>query len=590
MGKANVKFNTGLIIAMLLVSIALFYIFSIISLAVSGECGNGVSWSLDSGVLIISGSGAMDNYGEFSPAPWADYADAILSVKIEDGVTHVGDFAFFCLEKIGAVYIAGSVEKIGGWAFYGCSSLEMADICYGVKEIGESAFELCSSLASVRIPSSVTTIRAEAFFRCESLVGITIPASVTLLEPAVFTYCYSLESAAVLANISELPYWTFYGCNKLTSVSLSSSVSDVGVSAFHDCPALGSVSVGNSGEGIKDRLPYTVGDFNANADISPDVEIEYERTETDENGNSVSTSTGYKETENSSIHTELTHTKGNGSQTAEIKINATIENSDGWNEFKDKMVDVMQEREYAAKKETMDIDIYLKGDTDITSKELNVFTNKDAEVSLHTSQGAVWQFKGTDLVEKNLSDSYDLSYKLTKISDLNEEQAEVLGLSGYMLVFDSDLNFKVEVHLPIGKDQARQTAVFFSPEKEGYTRMQATVIDGDGIAHFYLGSVSKETEYLIGINVVDRGLAPGAPENVIIPDELKNEYPAMEQVEQIEYVITGRKSSWGLNFGQVTQILAVVMIGAVIIVGVVVYIVFKMKLKRGYVPDMSYRE
>ena len=116
------------------------------------------------------------------------------------------------------------------------------------------------------------------------------------------------------------------------------------------------------------------------------------------------------------------------------------------------------------------------------------------------------------------------------------------------------------------------------------------MVDGEGIAHFYLAKVDANTEYLIGINVPNPDTSPNEPSDAIIPDELKNEYPAMEQVEQIEYVITGRKSSWGLNFGQVTQILAVVMIGAVVIVGVVVYIVFKMKLKRGYVPDMSYRE
>ena len=64
----------------------------------------------------------------------------------------------------------------------------------------------------------------------------------------------------------------------------------------------------------------------------------------------------------------------------------------------------------------------------------------------------------------------------------------------------------------------------------------------------------------------------------------------MEQVEQIRYVITGRKSSLGINIWQLTIILAAVMVVCVVTVGIIMYVRLKRKLKKGYVPDMSYAD
>ena len=68
----------------------------------SGTCGaegNGsnLTWTLDSeGVLTISGSGDMYNYGssDFS-APWDGSRSRVKSVVTADCVTSIGEFAFF---------------------------------------------------------------------------------------------------------------------------------------------------------------------------------------------------------------------------------------------------------------------------------------------------------------------------------------------------------------------------------------------------------------------------------------------------------------------------------------------------------------
>lgn len=581
--------------ALLLVCITLCSLVPITAQAAdaSGECGDGVFWSLDGGVLTVSGSGAMQNFGEFSPVPWAEYADSISSIIIGDGVTSIGNFAFFRMSKITSVTIASSVTVVGRYSFYGCTSLKMLDLGVGVTSIEESAFEQCSALPSVRLPGSLKKIGYQAFYRCERLAAITIPASVTEMGKMAFMYCTSLTSAVVLANISELPIWTFCECTSLESVSMSSSITSVGVQAFENCDSLNTAQYGGTGsssEQIKTQMP-TVDKFDDGKNISSgDRDTHTTGTETLENGSTVTTDKYYTETPNSQVDTTVTHTKTESGTTAEIGITAVIENADGWKDVDDKMIDAMQSRKQGSENLPAEIEVYLKGDAVLSGEDLSRFAGKAVELTVHTGQGTTWQVDGKNIKSTDLAESYDLSFKLIPLTDPTDEQADVVGTNGYKILFDANVDFKVELHVPLGKSLARQTAVFFSPEEKGYQRMQAVVIDGEGIAHFYLGGVSKDTEYLIGINIPVPDAAPDAPSDAIIPDELKHEYPSMEQVEQIEYVITGRKSSWGMNFGQVTQILAVVMIGAVVIVGVVVYIVFKMKLKRGYIPDMSYKE
>ena len=77
-----------------------------------------------------------------------------------------------------------------------------------------------------------------------------------------------------------------------------------------------------------------------------------------------------------------------------------------------------------------------------------------------------------------------------KLTDPNKDQAGALdGHGGYILEFHGVLDFKVEEELPFSQEIARQSAVFFTPEKDGYQRCQAAMIDQAGIASFYLAQV-----------------------------------------------------------------------------------------------------
>lgn len=98
----------------------------------SGYCGGegdgtNLEWNLsESGTLTISGTGAMADYrqvfvneGMYSSAPWGLLGDEIKAIVIEEGVTHIGDSAFYGWTAVKDVTIPASVKTIGNLGFFG---------------------------------------------------------------------------------------------------------------------------------------------------------------------------------------------------------------------------------------------------------------------------------------------------------------------------------------------------------------------------------------------------------------------------------------------------------------------------------------
>ena len=252
----------------------------------SGTCGaeddgSNLTWTLDSeGVLTISGSGDMHDRGI---VPWqSGHRSRVKSAVIADGVTRIGDHAFYNCTSLTSVTIPDSVTSIGDHAFEGCTSLTSVTIPNSVTSIGRSAFSHCTSLTSVTIPGSVTSIGLYAFTSCTSLTGIwvaegnshyssdasgvlfdknmtdliqcpgkffgayTIPDSVASIGAYAFSDCTSLTSVTIPTSVTSIGRSAFEDCSSLTSVTIPDSVTSIGAWAFRDCTSLTSVTIPNS--------------------------------------------------------------------------------------------------------------------------------------------------------------------------------------------------------------------------------------------------------------------------------------------------------------------------------------------------------
>ena len=182
-----------------------------------GKIGS-LTWTRTDKTLTISGTGAIPDY-RISPTenlpPWFESRNDFLQVIIGDGVSEIGNFAFFRFEKLTYVTMGNSVTSIGVRAFSGCSSLTSVIIPGSVTTIGNGTFSGCSSLTSITFPNSVITIGDACFYQCENLNSVIISNSVI--------------------SIGESAFWD---CEKLTSVTIGNSVTSIGDDAFHNCSGL----------------------------------------------------------------------------------------------------------------------------------------------------------------------------------------------------------------------------------------------------------------------------------------------------------------------------------------------------------------
>lgn len=110
----------------------------------SGTCGEGLTWTLSSHTLTISGSGDMDD-----DCPWESYKD-----------------------DIRALVLTGGVSYIGKEAFSGCEKLREIDFGDSLREIGTKAFYDCDRISQVRLPDTFRTFGAQCFRDCDSLTKV----------------------------------------------------------------------------------------------------------------------------------------------------------------------------------------------------------------------------------------------------------------------------------------------------------------------------------------------------------------------------------------------------------------------------------
>lgn len=162
----------------------------------------------------------------------------IVSIKVPNTVTKIGDRAFYYCTSLKEITIPNSVKSIGEEAFFGCVSLSAVRIPNKTETIGAKAFSGCASLTEVKIPDSVVTIGEEAFRACTSLAKISVGQNVKNIGAGAFRGCVSLTAIVTPDGIHDIGKEVFKDCESLVTVTLGKGMEEVGNNAFEGCEAL----------------------------------------------------------------------------------------------------------------------------------------------------------------------------------------------------------------------------------------------------------------------------------------------------------------------------------------------------------------
>ena len=209
----------------------------------SGSCGaNGsnLTWtySTQTHEIRITGTGAMTDYGYHEPgvAPWSSYD--IRSAVIEEGVTSIGNCAFYKQSNLSSISLPSTLETIGNDAF-GCAesyNLTTVQIPSSVTNIGREAFLQCYGLNTIIGGENVERIGVRAFKETALTEAMSF-SSVKKIDEQAFEGCHQLERI-YFPNVQEIGLNAFNGCTSLYDMHFGEYLNYVDERAFYDCSAL----------------------------------------------------------------------------------------------------------------------------------------------------------------------------------------------------------------------------------------------------------------------------------------------------------------------------------------------------------------
>ena len=187
----------------------------------SGTCGKNVTWRLDGeGTLTISGSGEMEDY-DYSTGvhyqPWYSIRNSIKRIVVKEGVTHIGETAFYDCDNVTSIILPNGLTSIGRYAFEASGGFESIPIPSSVTNIGAAAFRSCHSLANISLPNGITNI-GELAFACCSIENIIIPAGISTIKYGLFFDCENLKSITIPVTVKDIEAEAFFQCYDLTDI------------------------------------------------------------------------------------------------------------------------------------------------------------------------------------------------------------------------------------------------------------------------------------------------------------------------------------------------------------------------------------
>lgn len=213
----------------------------------------------------------------------------IVSVYIPDGVTSIGQYAFFGCDNLVNIRLPDSVTYMGDYALanrfdrygynclYGPLNLNEYDnalylgneknpfvalidvkddtvpectINENTKIVADQAFKKYSALKNLVVPGSVVFVGRQAFSEMYALESVKIGGGVKTMGLGAFASNPILENVVISDGVAEIGESAFQYSSNIKSITIPDSVKKIGKRAFSDIPNMENFTLGKNVEYI----------------------------------------------------------------------------------------------------------------------------------------------------------------------------------------------------------------------------------------------------------------------------------------------------------------------------------------------------
>lgn len=176
-------------------------------------CGVNLTWQIENGTLILTGSGAMFDYMNGS-TPWFAQNHQITSLQLPYGITYIGEMAFH-YTGITQVNLPNTVEVLSDCAFLGCHSLTFVSIPSSVRAINGDPFYMSDHLTTISVDPQ------NPWFKSENQILVTKDGTTLVAIP---------EGASTLVlpeGLTVIPYMSSFNECHASSITIPVSVTRI---------------------------------------------------------------------------------------------------------------------------------------------------------------------------------------------------------------------------------------------------------------------------------------------------------------------------------------------------------------------------
>ena len=167
------------------------------------------------------------------------------TLVLPDGLTQIGDFAFFGCNNLTLQQLPDGLTQIGNSAFYGCKRLDLQQLPNKLTHIEKFAFQECTGLTLTVLPDSLEQIGDHAFYGCTGLTLTSLPDRLEQIEDYSFYKCTRLALQELPSGVTEIGWHAFEGCTSLTNIIMEPTTA----------PTLGDDAFANTSSGLIFRVP-----------------------------------------------------------------------------------------------------------------------------------------------------------------------------------------------------------------------------------------------------------------------------------------------------------------------------------------------